>query len=109
MLASCFGLNVLSAQNLVGNFERTLVAFDMTEIAIVDRHRRGFFECSVPRLPQPLHLALGCGATERHVPQRSHPRSEEYTSELQSLTRNSYSVFCFTPKTILPHTYLSSI
>src|SRR3546814_3886337 len=53
-------------QNLVGNFERTLVAFDMTEIAIVDRHRRG--------------------------------KSEEHTSELQSLMRISYAVFCLKKK-----------
>src|SRR3546814_10823185 len=33
-----------------------------------------------------VHLAPGLSATE--------PRSEEHTSELQSLMRNSYAVFC---------------
>src|SRR3546814_8071241 len=32
-------------------------------------------------------------------------RSEEHTSELQSLMRNSYAVFCLTKKTKTTHTY----
>src|SRR3546814_5052498 len=40
-------------------------------------------------------LVLGQG---RLVEQGSH-RSEEHTSELQSLMRNSYAVFCLTKKT----------
>src|SRR3546814_1580568 len=31
-----------------------------------------------------------------------HPRSEEHTSELQSLMRNSYAVFCLKKKTKKP-------
>src|SRR3546814_11330185 len=31
-------------------------------------------------------------------PQREYPRSEEHTSELQSLMRNSYAVFCLKKK-----------
>src|SRR3546814_5452637 len=31
------------------------------------------------------------------------PRSEEHTSELQSLMRNSYAVFCLKKKNITPH------
>src|SRR3546814_4351443 len=33
------------------------------------------------------------------------PRSEEHTSELQSLMRISYAVFCLKKKTIGPHCY----
>src|SRR3546814_20484249 len=41
-----------------------------------------------------IHRTIG-------VDQRHHPfgRSEEHTSELQSLMRNSYAVFCFKKKT----------
>src|SRR3546814_9612806 len=34
---------------------------------------------------------------------RIDPRSEEHTSELQSLMRNSYTVFCLKQKTTTPH------
>src|SRR3546814_1057498 len=60
-----------------------------------------------------LDLALGLGAQNlaqlhhHHVVGRRggggfqrHPRSEEHTSELQSLTRNSYAVFCLKTKKI---------
>src|SRR3546814_1712230 len=36
----------------------------------------------------------------RHPPRRPVVRSEEHTSELQSLLRISYAVFCFEKKTI---------
>src|SRR3546814_6633394 len=35
----------------------------------------------------------------RSCPRTSHSRSEEHTSELQSLMRNSYAVFCLKKKT----------
>src|SRR3546814_6179280 len=35
---------------------------------------------------------------------RRHPRSEEHTSELQSLMRPSYAVFCLTKKKHTTHT-----
>src|SRR3546814_1486057 len=34
----------------------------------------------------------------RDLARRFHPRSEEHTSELQSLMRTSYAVFCLTKK-----------
>src|SRR3546814_7401270 len=42
-----------------------------------------------------LASASGMGALNPYEP----PRSEEHTSELQSLMRNSYAVFCLTKKT----------
>src|SRR3546814_6065324 len=36
-------------------------------------------------------------------------RSEEHTSELQSLMRFSYAVFCLKKKTTSPYTHISSI
>src|SRR3546814_1522396 len=56
-------------------------------------------------LAQPVEtrfLAVGCGETERHVHAQvglAGPRSEEHTSELQSLMRTSYAVFCLKKKT----------
>src|SRR3546814_5508356 len=35
-----------------------------------------------------------CGGAKRPVPRRVRARSEEHTSELQSLMRISYAVFC---------------
>src|SRR3546814_1986290 len=42
------------------------------------------------------------------LPLPHQPRSEEHTSELQSLMRNSYAVFCLKKKTILNSTYTYS-
>src|SRR3546814_5784730 len=49
---------------------------------------------------QPLHNALGGRRVERaaHVSELFFLRSEEHTSELQSLMRTSYAVFCLKKK-----------
>src|SRR3546814_6012032 len=39
----------------------------------------------------------------RTLPRSSRPRSEEHTSELQSLMRISYAVFCLKKKTVKVH------
>src|SRR3546814_3487224 len=41
----------------------------------------------------------GCGAMRRHLGRGHGRRSEEHTSELQSLMRISYAVFCLKKKT----------
>src|SRR3546814_5564812 len=46
----------------------------------------------------PLRCGAGASACPRPVAGRSHPRSEEHTSELQSLMRISYAVFCLKKK-----------
>src|SRR3546814_974720 len=49
----------------------------------------------------PFHHVAGCKSLERHVEmlgRRAKARSEEHTSELQSLMRHSYAVFCLTKK-----------
>src|SRR3546814_3023379 len=58
---------------------------------------RGGGECrEIPRRP---------GGVQRLHAGRAHPRSEEHTSELQSLMRISYDVFCLKKtKTRTPHT-----
>src|SRR3546814_308626 len=42
--------------------------------------------------------AVVCSRSGAHAPSRSEVRSEEHTSELQSLMRISYAVFCLTKK-----------
>src|SRR3546814_2263468 len=41
-----------------------------------------------------LALFAGEGPADKVTERRAHPRSEEHTSELQSLMRISYAVFC---------------
>src|SRR3546814_8628719 len=43
----------------------------------------------------------GAQANAGGLAHRAHPRSEEHTSELQSLMRISYAVCCLTKKTII--------
>src|SRR3546814_9708146 len=61
------------------------------------RRRRGApVDASARRLTEPLAFLH-----TRHaglVPASNHPRSEEHTSELQSLMRSSYAVFCLKKK-----------
>src|SRR3546814_7034533 len=58
-------------------------------------HRRRTSHPAVELLPTPH------GEQELPTPWNLlHPRSEEHTSELQSLMRISYAVFCLTKKTI---------
>src|SRR3546814_5478569 len=51
--------------------------------------------------PQPGRHGHAGQRTERVVSLSEH-RSEEHTSELQSLMRNSYAVFCFKKKKLRP-------
>src|SRR3546814_7682518 len=46
-----------------------------------------------------LHAISGVSAAHLHHVADAQHRSEEHTSELQSLMRNSYAVFCLTKKT----------
>src|SRR3546814_2202800 len=78
-------------------------------------HRRGFPPAR-PRRPRPHGGQAGRRAFRRSAPARRHlpcpgagagvaaggraDRSEEHTSELQSLMRISYAVFCLKKKTI---------
>src|SRR3546814_2816084 len=59
---------------------------------------------------RPLHFEIGFGGGE-HLAYRAdllpdHGRSEEHTSELQSLMRISYAVFCLKKKKIITHKLL---
>src|SRR3546814_7743899 len=53
----------------------------------------------------PGHAGIGIGDDERGLSRRlSRTRSEEHTSELQSLMRISYAVFCLKKKKNVKHT-----
>src|SRR3546814_7408287 len=55
------------------------------------------FPCHRMRLRQKRQRKV---AAERRWPMQAFPRSEEHTSELQSLMRISYAVFCLKKKRI---------
>src|SRR3546814_2957607 len=57
--------------------------------------RRGEEGHGRPCFDRPKHFAAAIGRADRH---RSETRSEEHTSELQSLMRSSYAVFCLKQK-----------
>src|SRR3546814_2570537 len=59
--------------------------------------------CSLPRRPAPGDFPTP-DASSRSTSVTS-LRSEEHTSELQSLMRTSYAVFCLKKKTNQPHTH----
>src|SRR3546814_4047531 len=65
------------------------------------------FPASSSGSARPLPLAAGFDATGWPLPRTSAimPRSEEHTSELQSLMRISYAVFGFKKKKISHHRY----
>src|SRR3546814_9892858 len=72
----------------LGNVQRALVA-DLPDRA-ADRHQRGeAFRLCQRQFP-------GAVAATRHAGEVG--RSEEHTSELQTLMRNSYAVFCLKKK-----------
>src|SRR3546814_2062701 len=52
-------------------------------------------------------IQVGCGRTGNFFSFEA--RSEEHTSELQSLMRNSYAVFCLKTKTTDQHNYTTTI
>src|SRR3546814_2284569 len=52
-----------------------------------------------PGYDDAAHAAVAMGWLGRFVRPASHKRSEEHTSELQSLMRISYAVFCLKNKT----------
>src|SRR3546814_6292370 len=61
----------------------------------VGRHHRDLQAGGIQRALQAVDLALPVGVGR---PEREQVRSEEHTSELQSLMRNSYAVFCLKKK-----------
>src|SRR3546814_8205173 len=63
----------------------------MIEMSMCDQHLLDRHAVVLRTLQQAFGLAAG-------IDQRAAHRSEEHTSELQSLMRNSYAVFCLKKK-----------
>src|SRR3546814_8446733 len=81
---------------------RTLACCDIKRISLSSHgavhfhhRRRGFLAWQGPYGGKPCSIAAGAGLSCAHSEVR---RSEEHTSELQSLMRNSYAVFCLQNK-----------
>src|SRR3546814_5318713 len=73
---------------IVDKRNRRVVLARSGELAIIDSEGR---ERAVHRLPYGAYVLVEDGA-------KVSKRSEEHTSELQSLMRNSYAVFCLKKK-----------
>src|SRR3546814_5122861 len=54
-------------------------------------------------------LSAGCRRDAKARRVAHQVRSEEHTSELQSLMRNSYAVFCLKKKTRIHHTIIAKV
>src|SRR3546814_2918437 len=71
---------------------------------------RGLRHRSVPQGGRPPGIAATAGGNRRPPrDDRGCARSEEHTSELQSLMRISYAVFCLQKKTTRPNTSNESV
>src|SRR3546814_4997083 len=75
--------------------------------AHVTHNRAGLFRpklkmlrwpCRIHIIQERLHIRTHKNAIHCYLPIAAGPRSEEHTSELQSLMRNSYAVFCLKKK-----------
>src|SRR3546814_7857316 len=63
-----------------------------------DQRQHGNHALTLAAPAAPAGAPLGLGGFRHSAPQTSRPRSEEQTSELQSLMRISYAVFCLKTK-----------
>src|SRR3546814_10618324 len=73
------------------------LACDATVVARHPHARRAYGEAMVKTQLSAMPAPLACHWFGGH-PLKERIRSEEYTSELQSLMRISYAVFCLTKK-----------
>src|SRR3546814_4360680 len=90
---------------------RTVARSD--RLACLGSLRRGLASiCSRAQSPRCRSWFIGLAATDAGMLQRiirSIARSEEHTSELQSLMRHSYAVFCLTTNTTHTDTHITDI
>src|SRR3546814_9633189 len=106
-------MNGTIASGLPEAEERALIAasLDMIE-RVIGTRPRGWMSIArsqsfnTPRLLAEAGFVYMCDWVNDELPYRFATRSEEHTSELQSLMRISYDVFCFKKKTYMklhPH------
>src|SRR3546814_1002654 len=70
-----------------------------------ERPRRAFLAAGAESAGRECRSGGRPGAVDWAPRRRFQPRSEEHTSELQSLMRNSYAVFCLQKKTQHKHSH----
>src|SRR3546814_4414663 len=103
--AALLARRALHGDQLVGDLQHVLVAGALDQVLAVDHQRRRAADLAAHR---ELLGAAGLGV-DREAGHGAGEllrvdRSEEHTSELQSLMRISYAVFCFKKKNILTNT-----
>src|SRR3546814_8606189 len=81
-----------------GGFARAAAADDRHDLAFLDAQVDAFKHMVIA-----VVFMQGGNSKQRHAV--SFPRSEEHTSELQSLMRISYAVFCLKKKKNIINTY----
>src|SRR3546814_9107305 len=94
--------NLASSEHLLDEAEGHREIFGLLNLALVlalpigifVNDDRGFLAVDA----QPVIRGLHAGLDDRRRGRVADGRSEEQTSELQSLMRNSYAVFCFKKK-----------
>src|SRR3546814_8608937 len=100
------GLPVVSPD--VGDVAAMVAAENRSFVATTE----AAFRAALARMTDDAALRIAIGAANRQVAAEhfdeetmvdAYERSEEHTSELQSLMRNSYAVFCLKKKTIHEH------
>src|SRR3546814_5515205 len=82
---------------------------DVLEVGIIAQRRKKPFPdpIAAPAVEPLIHRVPAPELLRQNAPMRSR-RSEEHTSELQSLMRISYAVFCLKKKTKQHNTYIST-
>src|SRR3546814_9376454 len=118
MRISDWSSDVCSSDLQVGQARRVAVLVLLGEVEDPAVHRRHEAVVSAGAIGRPRPVALGgargaadlvderlvTGDVDLHPGQRAGLRSEEHTSELQSLMRISYAVFCLKKKTTTKNT-----
>src|SRR3546814_2691587 len=88
----------LVARQLHAHFGRHARIGNVGRRAMADAVRSDVWDAGGPEHPAPAAIVLAKGQVLGRVVGRRQDRSEEHTSELQSLMRISYSVFCWKKK-----------
>src|SRR3546814_3302552 len=86
------------SQRHLAHHEQGEVRFDLAEDELADRCREAAVVVELRRDFFPANPCRNCTGCERQPLAVDRARSEEHTSELQSLMRISYAVFCLKKK-----------
>src|SRR3546814_4417311 len=88
----------------ISDWSSDVCSSDLADLAFHETILRGsrnqFLMHLVPLVANALRLSFDLSVTSMETARGALPRSEEHTSELQSLMRISYAVFCLKKKNI---------